>query len=114
MSGYVDEWNGQSEPQVMRDRAVIAGVPLEDILIDEEGINTVATARNTARIMRDRGFRTVLTVSHYYHQPRIKMLFRRQGLSAYTVPAHMTRRLVKEPYFLAREVAAFYSWFLLG
>ncbi len=114
MSGAFDERNGQSEPEVMRDRAASAGVPLEDILMDKAGTNTVATARNTARIMRERGFRTVLTVSHYYHQPRIKMLFHRQGLSAYTVPARMTRRLVKEPYFLAREVAAFYSWFLLG
>ncbi len=42
------------------------------------------------------------------------MLFSRRGLRAYAVPARMTRRLVREPYFLAREVAAFYAWFLLG
>ena len=46
---------------------------------------------------------------HYYPQPRVKLLFERAGVAAYTVPATMRRRLLKEPYFVAREVLAYYA-----
>lgn len=109
MSGGIDPGNGHSEAQVMRARAIAHGVPAEAIILDEAGTNTAATVRNTARIMRERGLRTVLSVSHYYHQPRLKVLFARTDAVAYTVPARMTRRLLREPYFVARETAAFYN-----
>jgi len=112
MSGAVEP-NGRSEPDVMRARAEEAGVPREDILLDEAGVDTGATVRNTARLMREERLRSALAVSHYYHEPRVKMLFDRAGVRVHTVPARMTRRLVKEPYFLLREVAAFYHSFLL-
>ena len=35
-------------------------------------------------------------------------------LRAYTVPATMPRRLLKEPYFIAREVLAYHDAFLRG
>ena len=68
--------------------------------------------RNGARIMADRGLGSALVVSHYYHEPRARMLFHRAHVVAYTVPAKMKRRLVKEPWFLLREVIAYYHSFL--
>ena len=113
MSGAIDHEASFSEPVVMRDRAEAQGVPRDAILLDELGDDTASTVRNTARIMREEGLSRALVVTHYYHEPRAKMLFDRAGIAAFTVPAHMSRRLVKEPYFLLREVAAYYHSYLL-
>lgn len=103
--------NGWSEPERMRDHAVAAGVAEGVILLDPQGSTTVATARNVAAMLRAHGRDRVLLVSHYYHLPRARMLFERQGLRPSTVAATMSRRLLKEPWFLAREVVAFYhAW----
>lgn len=109
MSGALDEVHGGSEPAAMRARAIAAGVPADAIVIDEAGVDTAATVDNTAAWLRARGGARVLAVSHYYHQPRVKLLFERAGVRTFTVPATMSRRLLKEPYFVAREVLAYYA-----
>lgn len=114
MSGAIDEVHGGSEPAAMRDRAIAAGVPAAAIVLDEAGVDTAATVRNTADWMRARGLHRLLAVSHYYHQPRVKLLFERAGVLTYTVPATMTRRLLKEPWFVAREVLAYHAALLFG
>jgi uncharacterized SAM-binding protein YcdF (DUF218 family) len=113
MSGGIDRRNGHSEPEVMRARAEAAGVPRDAILLDEEGVDTASTVRNVARLLDKEGLQSALVVTHYYHEPRCKMLFDRAGVRAWTVPATMKRRLMKEPYFIVREIAAFYHSFLL-
>lgn len=111
MSGAIDGRNGYSEPEVMKKRAVEAGVLTTDVLLDEAGVDTSSTVRNTATLMQREGFSKALAVSHYYHEPRVKMLFSRARVRVYTVPAKMTRRLLKEPLFIAREILAYYhSW----
>lgn len=113
MSGGIDAANGFSEAEVMRDRAVTAGVPRDAILLDEQGVDTASTVRNVAKLLAKQRLSSALVVSHYYHEPRAKMLFDRAGVTAFTVPATMTRRLLKEPYFVAREVLAYWHSFLL-
>jgi uncharacterized SAM-binding protein YcdF (DUF218 family) len=111
MSGAIDARTGYSEPAVMKQRAVEAGVLATDVLLDEAGVDTSSTVHNTATLMRREGFTRALAVSHYYHEPRVKMLFSRARVRVYTVPAKMTRRLVKEPIFIFREILAYYhSW----
>jgi len=113
MSGAIDNRNGYSEPEVMKKRALEAGVSTADIVLDEAGVDTSSTVRNTAMLMQHEGFSTALAVSHYYHEPRVKMLFSRTRVHVYTVPAKMTRHLVKEPLFIVREILAYYhSWLL--
>lgn len=109
MSGAPDATHGGSEPAAMRARAIAAGVPARAIVVDEAGFNSAATVTNTAAWARERGVRRVVAVSHYYHQPRVKLLFERAGLRTYTVPATMRRRLLKEPYYIGREVLAYYA-----
>ncbi|MDI1481252.1 YdcF family protein [Polyangium sp. y55x31] len=113
MSGAVDDHNGFSEPEVMRSRAVAAGVPKDAVILDEAGITSSWTARNGALLMRRHGFSRAIAVTHYYHEPRVKMLFERAGVAVYTVPARMSRRLLKEPWFITREVLAYWHSFLL-
>lgn len=100
-----------SEPQAMRRLAVRGGVAEGAIVLDEHGFNTFRSAVRAARLMPERGWRASISVSHYYHLLRIQLSARRAGLVTYTVPARMTRRLAREPWFVIREVAAFYGYY---
>ncbi len=114
MSGGIGE-GGHSEPRVMRNLAVQAGVPVELILEDEKGINTEATIRNLEEIERRHEIKTVLAVSHYHHLPRIQLLCARRGLRCYTVPADEGSELLrKTPYYVFRETVALIWAYLKG
>lgn len=101
-----------SEPQAMRQLALKLGVPDSAIVLDEEGLNTEATVRNTQVLCRQIGARRVLAVSHGYHLPRVKTAFRRAGQEVYTVPATEFRPLARMPLLVAREVAATWAYYL--
>jgi uncharacterized SAM-binding protein YcdF (DUF218 family) len=96
---------GPDETPVMRRLAAEQGVPEEAIELDPAGVNTFATLKNLRA-------RKVVAVSHYYHLARIKLAAGRLGLACATVPCAMTRRLEKEPWYLARECAAFAGYYL--
>ena len=100
------------ETQTMRRLALEAGVPDKDIIVDPRGLNTRATVRNTARMFSRLHLNRVLAVSHFYHLPRVKMAFQRAGLEVFTVPARESRPLAAMPWYMAREVAAFWSYYL--
>lgn len=93
------------EVPVMARLAREAGVPAAALGLDPAGLNTWATLKN----LRER---RVIAVSHYYHLARIKLGARRLGIACATVPCTMSRRLQKEPWFVARECAAFVSYYL--
>ena len=57
--------------------------------------------------MNEEDMSSCLIVSQNYHLMRCRALFQEQGVLAYTVPAQANHRLIKEPYFIARECAAF-------
>lgn len=100
------------EPAVMTRLAAQHGVPASAVLRDPMGLDTRATARNVAAMMRARGMRTALAVSHFYHLPRVKMTFAREGVTTFTVPAHEPQPLTLLPYYMAREVAGFWVYYL--
>ena len=101
-----------TEPEAMRRFACSLGVPSEAVILDEQGVNTDATVRNTCGLFRALGLRRVLAVSHFYHLPRVKMCYRRHGVVVYTVPARESYVLTKMPYLIAREVAALWFYYL--
>lgn len=100
------------ETEVMQTLAVKLGVPTEAILVDRGGVNTKATVGNTVPLLRDLELRRVLVVSHFYHLPRLKLAYQRAGLEAYTVPAHESCTLSRLPFFMLREVAALWVYYL--
>jgi uncharacterized SAM-binding protein YcdF (DUF218 family) len=110
MSGAVDP-DGTSEPDAMKRLAVEAGVPADAIVLDPTGRNTWLSAVGASRLLAERNWRNSISVSHYFHLLRIQMSARRAGLVSYTSPARMTRRLLREPYFVLRECAAFYGYY---
>ena len=100
------------ETEAMRAAAIEWGVPAERILVDREGLSTDATVANTVPLFKDLDIDRILAVSHWYHLPRIKMTYQRAGQHVYTTPAVETRTLTALPYFLMREVAAVWVYYL--
>jgi vancomycin permeability regulator SanA len=100
------------ETEGMRRMAVSLGVRAEDILVDEAGLNTLATVRNSKPMLARLQTSRVLVVSHFYHLPRIKLAYQRQGIEVFTVPARESYMLRQLPYNMAREVAALWVYYL--
>jgi len=117
MSGGIGK-NGLSEPRQMAAYATkVGGIPARRILLDEGGINTAQSAQNCGRIARENGFKTLLTVSQYFHCARVKMIFERNGSHCYTVPTCSNEEvkaaggLTRDTFFLLREAVAFPFYF---
>jgi vancomycin permeability regulator SanA len=100
------------ETQAMRRYALVNGVPAEDIIVDPDGLCTRDTINNARTLFRENGITSALTVSHFYHLPRIKLTGQQTGLSVYTVPAPQRRRLKRLPVYMAREAAALWVYYL--
>jgi len=111
MSGGL-EANGIDETVAMRGAAVKAGVPASAILLDPKGLDTDATVRNTSAIFQREGIRGVLAVSQGYHLPRVKLAYLAAGLDVRTVPAKEIEPIWKTPIFIARELPAFWQYWL--
>lgn len=100
------------ETEAMRRFAIAHGVPDEAILLDDHGLNTRETARNTIAMFQAHGVERVLAVSHFYHLPRVKMTYQQEGFDVYTVPARERYTLRKTPILMLREVAALGVYYL--
>ena len=101
-----------SEPQAMKRLALECGVPASAILLDEEGVDTRATAVNVARMLGEDA--RVLAVSHGYHLARVQIALEHHGVAAYTVPAHERILLPGKPYYVAREIVAWAVYLARG
>jgi tetratricopeptide (TPR) repeat protein/vancomycin permeability regulator SanA len=108
---------GYNEPGAMVRYAVTHGVPAGVLLSDPKGDNTWATAENTARTVRDRGFDGVLIVSQYYHLARCRLAFAHAGVpirgtayARYTewkdVPASLRELVAYAVYFVRSRICA--------
>lgn len=100
------------ETEGMRRLALACGVPERAILVDTDGFSTQATVRNTVPLIARLKAGRVLAVSHAYHLPRIKMTYQRAGVDVYTVPARETCTLRAMPWYVAREVAALWLYYI--
>jgi uncharacterized SAM-binding protein YcdF (DUF218 family) len=121
---YRDGWAGKllfsggpgdgalTEPEAMKRLAIQLGVKPEDILVDEAGLNTQATVRNTEALFERLHASRILVVSHFYHLPRLKLAYQRAGREVYTVPAKESYWLRQMPYNMLREVAALWVYYL--
>jgi vancomycin permeability regulator SanA len=111
MSGGVGD-SGYNEALVMRDMAVARGVPAGRIVIDSNGVSTNATVADTVPFFGGKGWRRILAVSQFYHLPRIKLAYQRAGWDVLTVPARGSRPIKETPYLVAREIPAFWVYYL--
>lgn len=101
---------GYEEADVMAAYLSARGVPDGRIVRDREGWTTWDTAHNARAIMERRGWGSVVVVSNYFHVPRAELAFRRAGVAEVSGARSRLRPGLREPYALAREVAA-YGWY---
>jgi uncharacterized SAM-binding protein YcdF (DUF218 family) len=115
MSGG-DGTDGYNEAEVMRDRAVAAGVDPAAIIVDPSGVNTDATVGHTIDLLAARRGRStslrLIAVSQPYHLPRIQLAFSGAGIDVLTVPAVDPIPISEMPLLVAREVPAFWLYYL--
>ena len=115
MSGG-DGSDGFNEARVMRDVAVADGVDPAAIVVDPMGNTTEATVANLSALIEERrggaGSWRVIAVSQAYHLPRVQLAFADAGIDAITVPAADPQPIGEMPVLVAREVPAFWAYFL--
>jgi vancomycin permeability regulator SanA len=99
------------EADAMKAMAMRLGVRAEDILLDRAGVNTQATVKNSLPIFSQLQASRVIVVSHFYHLPRIKLAYEREGFNVFTVPARESYVLRQLPFNMAREVAALWFYY---
>lgn len=100
-------WEGEK----MREYLISQHLPAEKIFVDNFGNDTELTVQNSLRLMQEHHFHSAISISQYFHQTRIKMLFRKAGFSqiSSSSPALF---LVRDFYSIPREFVAFYvEWF---
>lgn len=102
---------GYSEAIVMKEYLVKKGISGESILVDEEGNNSHMTAKNTKKIMDQKGFRTATVISQFYHITRTRLAFNKVGLDVYS--AHSTSYEARDIYSLIREFPAYYKYLMI-
>ncbi|MFO0547868.1 MAG: YdcF family protein [Polyangiaceae bacterium] len=105
---------GYSEARVMGDWLRARGVPPEAVIEDADGSDTRATMKNAAAVARDRGFTSLIVVSHFFHVPRCELAARAAGVRGVSrVHAQSSFRL-RHLYSLARETVALPAYWLRG
>jgi uncharacterized SAM-binding protein YcdF (DUF218 family) len=77
-SGAAQDKTGPSNALAMRKIAVDAGVPANDILIEEDSANTHQNAENTNQLLSDYDVKSVILVTSAYHQRRASLEFHRR------------------------------------
>ena len=94
------------EAELMRRAALARGVPATALLIEARSGNTIENARETARLLRSRGLRSVLLVSDRVHLPRASLLFRFAGPKVAARSAVSPRSMMWEIPAAIPELAA--------
>ena len=102
---------GVPEGTAMKQWLVARGVPETAVIVDDLGVDTGATARNTAVLMRARGLRSVIVVSQYFHISRTRLAFAKAGLDD-VGSAHPAYFEARDLYSIAREIPGYAGYLL--
>lgn len=81
-SGAALDKSGPSNAKVMRDQALLQGVPSADIIIEEASETTEQNAKQTGSIISRKDIRSAIVVTSAYHMKRTLVEFRHQSPDA--------------------------------
>jgi vancomycin permeability regulator SanA len=99
---------GHYEGDKMGEYLVRNGVPVNDIVIDNRGNNTRATADNILKLKDSLQIKSVIVVSQYFHITRTKKLFRKRGFE--NVSGASPRYFeFRDLFSVVREFPAYYT-----
>ncbi|MBL0349008.1 MAG: YdcF family protein [Elusimicrobia bacterium] len=104
VSGGVGK-EGFNESAVMADYLATKGIPAAALLRDPGGINTRATAQNTAIVLQNRHRDSALVVSQYFHVARSVWPLRQAGVRR-VGHAHAFYYEWRDFYSISREIIA--------
>ncbi len=74
-SGAAKDPSAPSNAAVMKSQALAAGVPEENVLIDENSVNTQDNAEKTNQILQERKITKIILITSPYHQRRAALEF---------------------------------------
>lgn len=97
---------GHYEGTTMAAWLVAHGVPEQDVVIDNEGINTAASAKNFAAICDAHDFGSVIVVSQFFHISRCRLALKQAGVEQIGT-AHSRVYGGRDVYATLREVVAY-------
>lgn len=102
---------GYNEARAMEKYLLEQHVPAQDIIVDNTGINTQATAEHTRAILNEKHMRSVIVVTQAYHILRSVHAFHKAGVpEIYHAHAHYYE--IRDIYSTARDIVAFYDYLL--
>lgn len=93
------------EADVMAEWLVNHGVPESAIVQEPASATTRENGINTARIMRENGWRTALVCTQWFHVARARVTLSQEGIETLAAPCGGST-LRREPRFVAKELAA--------
>jgi vancomycin permeability regulator SanA len=91
-----------NEPKIMRDRAILLGVPAKDIVLDYAGFNTYDSCYRAHAIFK---IDSATVVTQGYHLPRAIMACRAVGIDTIGVAAEHSGRDYTASYIIREWVA---------
>ncbi|HSW78282.1 MAG TPA: YdcF family protein [Candidatus Chromulinivoraceae bacterium] len=80
-SGAAEDKSGPSNAAVMRREALAAGVPEQNILVEEYSTTTKQNAENTQSLFEQNGIKSVILVTSGYHERRAGLEFSTRSAS---------------------------------
>lgn len=96
---------GHDEAFAMKDYLVQHGIHQEKIIVDSQGYNTFASARNIHKIKSKYKIKNVIIITQYFHITRSRIAFQKCGFSDLrTAHAHFFE--LRDLYAIAREIPA--------
>lgn len=100
---------GIPEGTAMKRYLVQAGIPEAVIIVDDEGVDTWASAANTAAILRSENASSVFVITQYFHIPRTKLALSKFGVSR-QFHAHPRFFEARDVYSILREMPAYVAY----
>jgi vancomycin permeability regulator SanA len=101
---------GVPEGTAMKNYLSRNGIPEEAILVDNQGVDTFASARNTAAILKEKHLKSVFVISQYFHIPRCRLALQKFGISP-IYSAHPSYFELRDLYSITREIPAYAKYF---
>ncbi len=103
---------GFYEGTKMKDFLIENGIPSKIIFVDNKGINTLASVKNTLALQKKLKFKSIMIISQYFHLMRAKMLFKKYGFHNISTSSPKYFE-IRDFYSLPREFIAYYYYYFL-
>lgn len=101
---------GHDEAFVMRNQLITFGVRESAILVDNRGVDTMASAQNYAQIAKKHELGAPVIVTDYFHIERVRLALRQCGVNT-PFSSHAPFDFhIKELWYVPREVLATYAY----